>query len=154
MPGFVAIDPTQSTEHLTSSDFWPPIDLAHVRTLAKLDGTLADARLRQAVLMAMDSINSELAAWEGRQRTAGYSRLSAIPSPALHGQHRLIAQYVQAVVCTASADLLEQMRSYDSSGQGQAKADALTPRIDEQRRAAHWAIAALLGRTRSTVELI
>jgi len=154
MPGFVAINPSNSEERLTSTDFWPPISLAQVRTLAKLDGSVPDARLRQAVLMAIDSVNSELAAWEREQRTAGYSRLTAIPSTRLNGEHRLVALYIQAVIGAASADLIEQLRGYDSSGHGQQQADVLTPRSDEQRRAAHWAMSAILGRPRSTVELI
>jgi len=154
MPGFIAIHPINTQENLTNSPFWPDIELAKVRAVAKLDGTIPDARLRQAVLIAMDSVNSELADWQQQQQAAGYMHVSAIPSLPLAGQHRLVMQYVQAVVCTASADLLEQMRSYDSSGHGHQQADALTPRIDEQRRAAHWAIATMVGRTRSTVELI
>jgi len=154
MPGFMAIAPIQQQEILKNSPFWPDMDLAKVRAVAKLDGTVSDARLRQAVSMAMDSVNSELVAWQQQQQSQGYAQLSAIPALPLAGQHRLVMQYFQAVVCTASADLLEQMRSYDSSGHGHQQADTLTPRIDEQRRAAHWAIAAICGRTRSTVELI
>jgi len=50
--------------------------------------------------------------------------------------------------------LIEQMRGYDSSAEGHSDADRMAARIDEERRAAHWAIAAILGRARTTVELI
>jgi len=154
MPGFVAINPIKPQEILTNSPFWPDMDLATVRAVAKLDGTIPDTRLRQALLIAMDSVNSELAAWQQQQQGQGYVQLADIPGLPLAGQHRLVMQYFQAVVCTATVDLLEQLRSYDSSGAGHQQADLLTPRMDEQRRAAHWAISAILGRTRSTVELI
>jgi len=124
MPGFVAIHPITQQERLSSTDFWPAIDLAHVRAIAKLDGTIPDAHLHHAVIMAIDSVNNELAAWEGQQRAAGFRRLADVPSTLLNGQHRLSALYVQAVICVASADLLEQLRAYDSSHHGQQQADA------------------------------
>lgn len=148
-------DSTAPDPAIVENDGWfPSINLQHMREAVRLDGTVTEPRLKQAVVDAILGVNGELAAWQAQQQAAGHDALDKVPGTMIAGESRLIALYRRAVYCTAKADLMERYRDYDATADGIKKADAMDPGIDDQRRNAHWAIADIVGRPHSTIELI
>lgn len=150
--------PPVSTPGVIENDGWfPDIALVDMRDAMRLDGTVTDARLVQAVVDAILHVNRELADWQGKHATGGIAALADVPATHINRESRLLAQYRRAVYSTAKADLIERYRDYDST------ATSLTDKksmewLDEapgaQRRNAQWAIADIVGRSHLTVELI
>lgn len=138
---------------LTNDGWFPDIDATAARDTLRIDGTVTDTRLEAALVNAMLSVNQDLAPYKS-EAAGEYPSLADIPSTDINGKSRLIIYYTRAVICTAGAELVERYRSYDTSADGDRNADALTPNIDELRRDARWAIRDLIGRVRTTVELI
>lgn len=152
MSAFVATGSTAAFT-LTNDDWFPDIDANQARATLRLDGTITDTRLEAALVNAMLSVNQDLQELK-EEHAPRFGELEAIPALEINGCHRLVILYTRAVVCTAGAELVERYRSYDTSADGDRNAEALTPSIDELRRDARWAIRDLIGRSRSTVELI
>lgn len=152
MSAFVAAGKTKDFI-LVNDDWFPDIDANAARETLRLDGSVADARLKAALMGAMLSVNQDLEFYKAKN-AGQYQALEDIPSSEIDGISRLVVLYARAVTCTAGAELAERYRSYDTSAAGDRNADALTPSIDELRRDARWAIRDLIGRARSTVELI
>lgn len=153
-----------ATEDLTSADtgpiiiendgWFPNIDLSLMRDAMRLDGTVTDPRLKQAVIAAIIHVNSELSVWQKTQQLNSIATLADVPSSTVNKESVLIAKYQRAIYSTAKADLIERYRDYDTTGEGNKKAEWLDNSPDEQRRNAHWAVADILQRTHTTVELI
>lgn len=153
---FVATTPPRF-EHeppIANDGFWPDIDPAEARTRMRIDGTVTAARLRAALVEAIAATNAKLAAWQALQIAAGHATLAAVPAPSIDGTSAHAHRYQRAVACTAAANLIERHRSFDATNDGHQYADKLESPIDDLRRDAHWAIADILGRARTTVELI
>lgn len=143
---------------IVENDGWfPDILLTEMRDAMRLDGTVTDARLVQAVVDAILQVNRELADWQGKQAAAGNATLVDVPATRINRESRLLAQYRRAVYSTAKADLIERYRDYDSTATSVSDKKSMEW-LDEapgaQRRNAQWAIADMVGRTHLTVELI
>lgn len=151
MSAFVATGSTEPFE-LSNDGWFPDIDANKARATLRLDGSVTDTRLEAALVNAMLSVNQDLR--EFRADHQQYSTLADVPTSQVNDTSRLIILYTRAVICTAGAEVVERYRSYDTSADGDRNAEALTPSIDELRRDARWAIRDLIGRVRSTVELI
>jgi hypothetical protein len=157
MSGFIANGsiPAAAEPHPISNDgWWPDLDGEAVRAALRLDSSISAMRLEVALVNAVLSVNRELDAYQLAQQALGYASLAEVPGPRIQNQTRPVHLYLRAVYCTAGAELAERYRSYDSSKDGNANADELTPSIDEYRRDARWAMRDLLGSRRTTVELI
>lgn len=143
---------------LVENDGWfPDIDLAHLRDAMRLDGTVTQPRLTQAIVDAVIHVNQELADWRTAQLEAGYPDMAAVPAPSVNRESTLVIHYRRAVYSTAKADLIERYRDIDSTASSLADKKSMEWQNDapeDQRRNAHWAIADILGRTHTTVELI
>lgn len=146
--------PEAPANTIANDGFFPDIDLAHVRKAARLDGTATDERLRDAVVNAVVSINAELKAFKANHQAAGVDKLIEAPGESIGGEKVSISRYKTAVYRTARADLTERYRSFDATKSGLAEADKNDLSIDDDRREARWAVRDLLGKGRSTVELI
>ncbi|MEO6934933.1 MAG: head completion/stabilization protein, partial [Collimonas sp.] len=123
----------------------------------RLDGTVTEVRLRQAVIAAILHVNNELRDWKLEQIAAGYASLAAVPADRVDRESVLIARYRRAVYCWAKADLTERYRDFDSTASSlsdKKMMEALDNAPSEQRRNAHWAIADIIGRSHMTVDLI
>lgn len=158
MNGLIAIEPDGNshpdTTTIVSNDGWfPDIDLTDVRDAMRLDGTVTHARLKQAVRAAILYVNNELQSWKA-SHAAGCPDMASIPAPVIDGESPLSISYRRAVYCMAKADLIERYRDYDTTGEGNKKAQWLESSPDEQRRNAHWAIADMMQRRHLTVEII
>lgn len=147
-----AADPVEPP--IDSGAFWPAIDPVKLRASQRIDSSITLDRLRAALIEAIASVNGELATWKQTQILAGYATLAAVPAETVDTVSLLVHRYERAVGCLAKADITERMRDFDTTNEGHRQADALDPSIDELRRDARWAISAILGIGRSTVELI
>lgn len=152
---FVAVGASPAdTDPISNDAFFPPIDPEAAREAIKLDGTVTRVRLRAALIAAIGHANQQLATWVSAQVTAGYTTLAAVPAPQIDGASLKVHHYTAAVYSLAAAQLTDEIRSIDTSRQGNTAADILTPTIDIHRRTAHWALNDIRGLPRTTVELI
>ena len=112
----------------------------------------AGIRLGEAISNAMDSVNRELQAYKAEQVLAGAANLAAA------GDGRQPGRYLRAIYAHIQAELAEVYRDIDTTPHNDSKAERMRERyevkVDEHRRNLRWAIADLLGRPRTTVELI
>lgn len=140
------------------NDGWfPDINLSHMRDAMRLDGTVTDPRLAQAIIEAIIHVNQELEQWQLEKQAAGHSNMAEIPASTINRESKLTIHYRRAVYSTAKADLIEHYRDIDttaSSLSDKKSMEWLNDAPEAQRRNAHWAIADILGRTHATVELI
>lgn len=157
MSGFVATaQPTGAPEAdaLTNDGWFPDLSMSAIRKAVRLDGTITDERLTEAALIAISNINDRLASFQAHHQRSGIARLADVSERELGGERRLVLLYRRAVYSTIKADLIERYRDYDSTDDGQRRADQLGPAIDEQRRNATWAVRDIIGESRTVVELI
>lgn len=147
-----AADPVEAP--IASGAFWPDIDPVKLRASQRIDSSITPDRLRAALIEAIASVNGELATWKDAQILAGYATLATVPADEIDAASILLHRYERAVGCIAKADVTEHMRDFDTTNEGHRQADALDPVIDELRRDARWAISAIIGIGRTTVELI
>ncbi|AYM78586.1 head completion/stabilization protein [Janthinobacterium agaricidamnosum] len=156
-PGTAPAPPAAAPGIIENDGWFPDVNLAEMRDAMRLDGTVTDARLVQAVVDAILQVNRELAQWQGTQAQAGIAALVDVPATRINRESRLLAQYRRAVYSTAKADLIERYRDYDSTATSVSDKKSMEW-LDEapgaQRRNAQWAIADMVGRTHLTVELI
>lgn len=154
-PFVTNIPATAVTEAPIQADaFWPAVDPVKIRASQRIDGGVTPDRLREALIEAMATVHARLLAWQEEQIAAGYATLSVVPCPTVDGTPVRVHRYLRAVGCLAKANVLERLRDYDSSGKGDKKAEASDPAIDDLLRDVHWAVGDILGRPRTTVELI
>lgn len=147
--------PPVDQEGTIQNDGWfPDVDPVKIRDQARLDGTVTKARLHHALLDAMADVNAQLAGYKALQLLAGHGALELVPGPDLGEERIWLIQYRTAILAHVQANLAEQYRQFDTTGQGDKKADPLEATADQHRRNLHWAIAAITQRPRSTVELI
>jgi len=154
MSGFIANGTAGTEETIENDGFWPSIDPAELRARIRLDGAVAEPRLRAAIVAAILAANGELAAWSAQQQAAGHAKLEDVPAAKVDGKSRLVHLYRRVIACATAAEVAERYRSYDTTAAGNQRADDLTPSIDELRRDVRWAIRDFLGTPRTTVELI
>ena len=135
--------------------FWPDIDVNHFRDAMRIGGTLIpDARVADAIMRAAIGVGDDLAEWRTAREVEGYKSLEAVPSPLVGEETRLVLLWRLAVYGYATADLRESHGDITATGQGQSRAEDLDMSAEDHRRNAIHAIRAILGKGRTTVELI
>lgn len=155
MTFLVAIPPPETAElTVASSTFWPTVAPSEIREAQRIDDTIPPPRLRTAIIEAIATLNAALYDWRIRQQLAGKTSLQAVDAEEVDGTSINIHRYRRAVGCLTKALLLERYRDFDSTAQGNKKADALTDPIDDCRRDYHNALSDILGQCRVTIELI
>lgn len=159
----IAIEPVTTKTPISSSDaikndgWFPDLSLTMLRDVMRLDGTVTEARLVNAAINAMLSVNQQLADWKLQQQQQGYLSLHEVPASQIHQESRLLHQYRRAVFSTIKADLVEKYFNYDSTASSindKTTVEWITNAPAEERRNAQWAIADMVGRLHMTVELI
>jgi hypothetical protein len=159
---FIAIAPAAASTSpdplVIENDGWfPDIELSHMRAAMRLDGTVTDERLAQAVIVAMLNVNEELEDWQKEKQAAGCVSMMEVPASTINRESKLTIHYRRAVYSMAKADLIERYRDIDTTATSLTDKKSMEWMNDapsEQRRNAHWAVADILGRTHATVELI
>jgi len=155
MSSFFASEPAAAGQNLIANDgFFPDIDVDTATEAMRQDGTVTAERLRGALVEAALSVNADLAMWRAEQQAAGYATLEAVPAVQIDGKSAHVHRYLRAVYCEARAGLIERYRDYDATAAGDRKAEALMQAVEDLRRDARWATSDIVGRPRSTVELI
>lgn len=151
----IAIGQPQATEQpISMGSFWPEIDPAAARAAQRIDGTVTTERWRDALIEAAATVIGLLSAWRVSQIEIGHTTLDAVPAELIDDESIHVQRFHRAVHCLAAADVTERYRGFDATDSGNRLADELENPIDDLRRDAHWAIGDILGRPRSTVELI
>jgi len=137
------------------NDGWlPDIDLTTLRREIRVRESVTPERLRAAALSAAITVGNDLVVWQAARIAEGHASLGAVPAPVLDGRSRNVILYARAIACFAKAELVERYRDIDTTADGDRKADALDQTPDDLRRDGRHAIRDLLGRGRTTVELI
>lgn len=146
--------PTLPEAVISSGAFWPDVDPVKMRAVQRIDGTITPERLRDALIEAIASVNTELGLWSTARVAEGYATLDAVPADTVDTVSINVHRYLRAVGCFAKSSLIERYRDFDTTAAGNKKADQLDSPIDDLRRDARWAISSILGIGRNTVELI
>lgn len=159
MSSFVAKpqSPAQAPEAETTvknDGFFPDIEPAAIRAAVRITSQVPPARLRAAILGAIMAAEEDLRAWSADRRQEGFATLDAVPAPELDGKSLQVVRYHRAVELLTKAEVVERYRDFDTTGAGDRKADDLEPSAAELRADATAAIRSMLGRTKTTVELI
>ena len=140
---------------ITAGAFWPPVNLVDVRAAVRIDHTVTHERLHYAATAAVVYVNQQLAAFQAAMLQKGIAALVQIsPQAQINGITVAEHHYRRAVYSYTKAELLETYADYDATGKSADRAEAKQEQADDYRREAHGAIADLLGRPRTTVELI
>lgn len=158
---FVSLPPAAEVEQpsapetaIVNDGFFPDIEPAAVRDAARITTTITAARLRAAILGAIMSVEIDLRAYTAASIAAGHATLADVPAPQLDGQSVQLIRYNRAIALYAKAELIERHRDFDTTSAGGNQADELTPSIGELRRDALHAVRDILGKARTTIELI
>ncbi|QLB14915.1 phage head protein [Mannheimia granulomatis] len=150
-----AIKPTaESDETITNNGFFPNIELLEVQNAMRIDGTVINERLKQAVIEAMATVNADLKAYRLNAEQAQKANLQACDDEQINGESVLVYKYKRAVYCLAVANLYERYRSYDSTKDGHDKAEELESTAGDLKRDYHFAVRDILGENRMISELI
>ncbi|MGK5079651.1 head completion/stabilization protein [Janthinobacterium sp. HLX7-2] len=156
-PATTPAPPAPAIGIIENDGWFPDIFLTDMRDAMRLDGTVTDARLVQAVVDAILHVNRELASWQTAHAQALIATLADVPATRINRESRLLAQYRRAVYSTAKADLIERYRDYDTTATSLSDKKSMEWLDDApgaQRRNAQWAIADMVGRSHLIVELI
>lgn len=140
-------DPTSSdaAPHIIPQDWWPEIDVADAREVIRISGTVTQVRLVESLQNAVWSVNRELSGWADAQRELTPDELT---------DPRLVGLYRRAVYCYAKAELIERYRDFDLTGAGSTRAENTDDAAADTRRNLRWAIRDILGKSRTTVEML
>ena len=154
-PSIEEIDaPPESEGVIVNDGFFPDVDPADIRAAARIPSTITPLRLRGAIVGAIMTILSDLQGFATASIAAGHATLAAVPAPQIDGASVRIHANRRAVALFAKAELVERHRDFDSTAAGANQATELEGSIGDLRRDAHHAIRDILGRTRTTVDLI
>lgn len=152
---FIASSPgIEADQPIVNHPFFPALALSVFRETMRIDNVATAPRARHALYSAMLEVNGRLADWMIDQLADGHEELASVPCRAGHPDDAMIELYYRAVFAIAKSTLIERYRDYDTTGKGAARADDLEIGIDELRRDAAWAINDIVGKPRTTVELI
>ena len=93
---FIQVAPAASLPGLVISNhpFFPDIDTQHLRATQRLDSTVTNERLREALLIALASVNDDLRGWRYNHKPVAQLALRK-PRPN--------DWTAQALTCTATA---------------------------------------------------
>ncbi|WP_443091376.1 head completion/stabilization protein [Basfia succiniciproducens] len=146
------VDAQETTADIITNDgFYPDISISDYRNQSRLDGTVTTARVKDALIEAIATVNDELADFK---TSANSTALEHLPSTVINGESLLVYRYKRAVHCLATANLYERYASYDTTADGEKKMDMLQESINQLRRDARFAITDILAKNRINVELL
>lgn len=148
--GFVANgNPTPQHEKISTNAFFPDVSINDIRDIVKIDGSVTDARLKQAIFEEIIDVNRLLVSLIQPD-----TNLIQLSKNKVNEKTDTEILYFSAISNGVAAKVCEKYRGYDSTNTGNKRADDLTLTIDEYRRNKHWAIQQLLKQNQTTIELI
>lgn len=136
--------------------FYPSINAALFQTTMRVASQVTAQRVRQALLEAMMEVDadSDLKRLRAMWDADGHQTLAAVPAPLFGGEHRLCFLYSRAIYNFAKASLDEKYRDNAQSAAGEARAEGVDVMVGSHLRNARNALSDLVGRGRSTIELL
>lgn len=146
-------------ETISNNGFFPDISLSEIRNAMRIDGTVTNDRLKHSALNAISTVNKDLKKYRMEIQAEGYAdfysyQISQYDSEMLNGEPIKIYLYKRAVYCLTVANLYERYRGYDSTKQGNDKAEQLIDTAGDLKRDYHFAVRDILGGQRMIVELV
>ncbi|WGE76093.1 head completion/stabilization protein [Actinobacillus equuli] len=141
-------------ETLVSTEFFPAVSLLAVRNTMRIDGTVTNERLKHSVISAIGIVNRDLKAYCTQAQANGKQTLAECNDEQINGVSLDVHNYLRAVYCLTAANLYERYRSYDSTKDGNDKADELESTADDLKRDYHFAVRDILGGNHLISELI
>lgn len=141
-------------EIIINNGFFPDIQLSEIRNAMRIDGTVTNERLKHSALDAMQTVNRDLKDFRLKAQTQGKSRLSVCDEERINDESELSYLYKRAVFCLTTANLYERYRSFDSTREGDQKADQLIDTAGDLKRDYHFAVRDILGGNRMIAELV
>lgn len=148
----VGVPASPPASDVIRNDGWfPDLSIQHLRATVRLDGTITEPRLRDAVRYAIASVNIQLRPYRARFTTASFVETS---TDQIDGESRLLMLYRRAVYCATKAELMERFRDITTTQVGSDRAERWKDDLDEMRRDVNWCICDILGKSHTAVELI
>ena len=152
VPGVVIPAPETGDAVIKNTFFFPDVDPKRVRELMRLEQTVSDARLRNAIKTGMAETNAELYDYRLRQIAAGFKTLADVPdAEEIDGENVRVFHYLSAVTAMTTATLYERYRGVEATGKGDKKADSVETTIDDLWRDMRWSVARLQDKPRCIV---
>lgn len=148
--------PADDNAVLVGDAFFPAIDPAKFSVIMRVGATVTAERIRDALTEAMLDLDrdEDLARRRAEWTAAGAVTLSDVPAPEFGGEHKLVFLYRRAVFSFAKAALDEKFRDNATSDAGERRAEGVDVVVGSHRRNAQNALADLVARSRSNVDLI
>ena len=149
---FIQVAPAASLPGLVISNhpFFPDIDTQHLRATQRLDSTITNERLREALLIALASVNDDLREWRLEQENRGTTYIAETTTERLDGESVNQHRYRRAVYSLTHANLLEHYRNFDATTHGSKLAEQKESIADDLARDAPFALRDILGNPRRT----
>lgn len=141
-------------ELIRNNGFFPDILLSEIRNAMRIDGTVTNERLMHSAIEAIQTVNRDLKSYRLRANDEGKTQLAQYDEEQINGESELEYLYKRAVFCLTAANLYERYRSYDSTRDGEQKAEQLIDTAGDLKRDYHFAVRDILGGNRMIVELI
>lgn len=141
-------------ETISNNGFFPDIYLSEIRNAMRIDGTVTNARLKHSAIKAIQTVNRDLKTYRLNAQTQGKTTLAECSEEMIDGESEVVYLYKRAVFCLTVANLYERYRSYDSTKQGNDKAEQLIDTAGDLKRDYHFAVRDILGGNRMIAELV
>jgi hypothetical protein len=156
MNDFTAIASANEANNLEISNisFFPAINVNDVRKTQRLDGTVTTERLKTAIAGAIIAVNDDLYNWRLTKQAAGITSISNLNDEQINGESKYLLLYKRAVYSWANALLNEQYINFDATAKAKGDIEPNIDSIGNLYRNARYAIRDILGKSRSTMELI
>lgn len=156
MSDFIAIATANETDHMEISNipFFPAINVNDFRNTQRLDGTITTPRIKTAIIDAILTVNEDLYSWRLAKQMNGINSISDLTDELINGESKFVILYKIAVYSWANALLNEQYINFDATAKAKSDIDPDVESIGNLYRNARNAIRDILGKSRSTMELI
>jgi hypothetical protein len=128
--------PIQPHVEINTQSGLPSVELSRLSEVTRIDNNMGESFLVEKIRHAMDVINRQI---------------MDVPLPLNIAQERF---YVRAVLFEAGALISEENADFDTTSNGQDRAEMVSNKAQRLRRLVNHCIADLTGRTRNRVRLI
>ena len=147
--------PSDVPDAITSNPFWPEISIKQYRATMNVDKTVADIRVKAALINGIATTNAELKGFRLAALQAGITKLAEIDADEVIDGETLHSQnYRRAVFNFAHVDVLEQYATFAATDASSTRAEAKQEQANDYRRNAYYAITDIRGQQRCDSELI
>lgn len=146
--------PEAQDKTIANNGFFSDLSLLDFRESMRVDSVTTAARAEHALIDAMATVNDWLFDFQVVQVDAGMAKLKDVPLRRGMFAGYYAFKYLRAVWSLAKANLIDRQRDSDTTKRGIDRAEQLDTTADDLRRDAQWAVSDIIGRNRSTIELI